>query len=147
MIRLPRALSGFIEARDVKVAASGGVKRGIEPSKKGGEGNVVYHKDEFVSLEITAYFNLDLAQLRGYGFTQPVFDLLVALSLFKIQAFLTHGLRLRTACDLDYKDVTVKRPDGFVLPSLSELEAALPGMIEAARPNAGFEVLTVTYKK
>ena len=76
-----------------------------------------------------------------------MFDLLVALSLFKIQAFLTHGLRLRTACDLDYKAVTVKRPDGFSLPSLKDLEAELPGMIEAARPDAGFEVLTVTYKK
>lgn len=147
VIRLPRALSGFIEARDVKVAASGGVKRGIEPGKKGGEGNVVYHKDEFVSPEITAYFNLDLAQLRGYGFPQPVLELLIALSLFKIQAFLTQGLRLRTACDLDCLDIAVKRPEGFSLHTLGELEAALPGMIDSARPNAAFEVLTVTCNK
>lgn len=149
-LRLPRALSGFIEARNTSVAASGGVKNdAVNPSgdTAKGFGNVPFSRDEFVSPEIIAYFNLDLAQLRGYGFTQPVFDLLVALSLFKIQAFLTHGLRLRTACDLDYKAVTVKRPDGFSLPSLKDLEAELPGMIEAARPDAGFEVLTVTYKK
>src|SRR5579883_1596732 len=34
VIRLPRALSGFIEARNVNVASSGGVKIGLEPGKK-----------------------------------------------------------------------------------------------------------------
>lgn len=149
-LRLPRALSGFIEARNAAVAASGGVKNdAVNPSgdTAKGFGNVPFSRDEFVSPEITAYFNLDLAQLRGYGFPQSVFELLIALSLFKIQAFLTHGLRLRTACDLDCVDIAVKRPDGFSLPALGELETTLPSMIDAARPDAAFEVLTVTYNK
>lgn len=147
VIRIPRALSGFIEAKNVAVATSGGVKRGIEPGKKGGEGNVIYSRDEFVSPDITAYFNLDLAQLRGYGFSQPVYQLLVALALYKIRAFLENGLRLRTACDLECYDITIKRPAGFDLPALSDLQAALPSLIEAAKPDAGFEVTTVTYRK
>lgn len=147
VIRLPRALSGFIEASKVGVASSGGVKRGIEPGKKGGEGNVIYSRDEFVSPDIKAYFNLDVAQLRGYGFSGTVYQLLVALALYKILAFLENGLRLRTACDLECAKVIVKRPTGFTLPTLSELEEALPGSITAAKPEADFRVTTVAYRK
>ncbi|MCB1736341.1 MAG: type I-U CRISPR-associated protein Cas7 [Gammaproteobacteria bacterium] len=147
-LRLPRALSGFIEAKGVKVAASGGVKNdSVNP--KGdtakGFGNVPFSRDEFVSPEITAFFNLDLAQLRGYGFRPEVFDLLVAIALFKIQRFLATGLRLRTACDLDCEKIEVTRPNGYALPDLAALSAALPNMIAAA--NAGFETTTVTYRK
>lgn len=145
VIRLPRALSGFIEATGVKIASSGGVKVGLEPGLKDGDGNVIYSKEEFVSPEIHAYFNLDLAQLRGYGLHESVFSLLVALAMYKIQAFLARGLRLRTACDLDCKDVEVQRPQGYTLPTLAELEAALPGLIAAAKSEAGFEETTVTY--
>lgn len=152
-LRLPRALSGFIEAKNVKVAASGGVKNDIvQPSKQGegksaaeGYGNIPYPRDEFVSPEITSFFNLDLAQLRGYGFTEPVYQLLVALALFKIQRFLSVGLRLRTACDLDCLGIEVQRPQGFELPSLDELSAALPGLISSS--NADFKPTTVTYRK
>jgi CRISPR-associated protein Csb1 len=145
VIRLPRALSGFIEARNVNVASSGGVKIGLEPGKKEGEGNVIYSRDEFVSPQIEAFFNLDLAQLRGYGFPQPVYELLVALALFKIRGFLEEGLRLRTACDLECVSIEVKHPAGFQLPSWDELKAALPGFIEAAKADANLEVTTVTY--
>ncbi len=145
VIRLPRALSGFIEAASVETATSGGVKRGIEPGRKGGEGNVIYPKDEFVSPEITAYFNLDLAQIRGYGFSRAVETLLVALALFKVRKFLETGLRLRTACDLDCQDIEVQRPDGFELPSLSDLQDALPGLISGA--GIDFQTTTVTYQK
>jgi CRISPR-associated protein Csb1 len=147
VIRLPRALSGFIEASKVGVAASGGVKRGIEPGKKGGEGNVIYPRDEFVSPDVRGYFNLDLAQFRGYGFSDRVYQLLVALALYKIRAFLETGLRLRTACDLECKKIDVKRPNGYALPALSELQAALPGLIDAAKKDAGFEVTKITYRK
>lgn len=154
-IRVPRALSAFIEAKDVKVASSGGVKNDYIKASKGeegrtsseGYGNVPYSRDEFVSPEIEAFFNLDLAQLRGYGFPQPVYELLVALALFKIRGFLEEGLRLRTACDLECISIEVKRPSGFQLPSWDELKAALPGLIENAKAAASFEVTTVTYTK
>jgi len=147
-LRLPRALSAFIEASNSKVAASGGVKNDlVNPSgdTAKGFGNVPFSRDEFVSPEITAYFNLDLAQLAGYGFEKPVYELLVALALYKIRAFLERGLRLRTACDLECEIVEVQRPQGFKLPSLEEIEKSLPGLIDAAKPHARFEVTTVTY--
>lgn len=149
-LRLPRALSAFIEARDTKVAASGGVKNdSVNPSgdTSKGFGNVPFSRDEFVSPEIDAYFNLDLAQLRGYGFLKPVYELLVALALYKIRGFLEEGLRLRTACDLECESITVKRPGDFQMPEWVELKAALPGLIEAAKSDAGFETTAVTYRK
>jgi CRISPR-associated protein Csb1 len=147
-LRLPRALSGFIEARNVRVAPSGGVKNdSVNPSgdTAKGFGNVPFARDEFVSPEISAYFNLDLAQLRGYGFSDAIYQLLVVLALYKIRAFLETGLRLRTACDLESQNITIKRPEGFTLPKFFELEDALPGLIQAAKRDVDFQVTTVTY--
>ena len=147
-LRLPRALSGFVEAMGVKVAASGGVKNdAVDPKgdTSKGFGNVPFSRDEFVSAEITAYFNLDLAQIRGYGFPREVETLLVALALFKVQKFLESGLRLRTACDLDCQGIEVQRPDGFELPSLNDLKKALPDLISGA--GVEFQTTTVTYEK
>lgn len=152
-LRLRRALSAFIEASGSKVAASGGVKNDIvQPRKQGerksakeGYGNVPFARDEFVSPNINAYFNLDLAELRGYGLPETVYELLVALALFKIRAFLEDGLRLRTACDLECEGIDIQRPQSFELPTLSELKQALPGLIQAASAEAQFEQTTVTY--
>jgi CRISPR-associated protein Csb1 len=134
-LRLPRSLSAFIEAEQVTVAASGGVKNDmVNPSgdTAKGFGNVPFARDEYVSPKITAYFNLDLAQIRGFGLGEAVESLLIALALFKIRRFLEVGLRLRTACDLEMQDeLRVTRPAGFTVPSLAELEAGLPGLIEA----------------
>jgi CRISPR-associated protein Csb1 len=134
VIRLPRSLSAFIEAEDVGVAQSGGVKLNpVEPTLKEGEGNVPYARTEYTAPKITAFFNLDLAQLRGFGLSDPVCNLLIALALFKIRRFLRDGLRLRTACDLEASAVRVTRPGDFALPELSELEVALPGFIKAIK--------------
>lgn len=149
-LRLPRALSAFIEASNSKVAASGGVKNdSVNPSgdTAKGFGNVPFSRDEFVSPEIYAYFNLDLAQLRGYGFEDSIYKLLVALSLYKIRAFLEHGLRLRTACDLECERLEVQRPENFAFPELSMLEQALPGLINTAEPDAKFDQPIMTYRK
>ncbi len=140
VVRLPRALSGFIEATNVKVAASGGVKNDrVRASTEGegkdaaaGYGNVPFHRDEYTGV-ITAYFNLDLALIRGFGLGAPAENLLIALALYKIQRFLRDGLRLRTACDLDATEVKVTRPKAaFALPTVVELEAALPVLITAS---------------
>jgi CRISPR-associated protein Csb1 len=149
-LRLPRALSAFIEASDSKVAASGGVKNdSVNPSgdTAKGFGNVPFSRDEFVSPKITAFFNLDLAQLRGYGISDSVYTLLVVLAFYKIRAFLARGLRLRTACDLECDGIEVQRPKGFELPSLSDLEKMLPGLVEAAVADGKFEQVTVSYRK
>jgi len=135
-LRLPRALSSFIEAEEVKEAQSGGVKNDhVNPSGDTGKGfgNVPFARSEFTSAKIIAYFNLDLAQIRAFGLGDSVSQLLIALALFKIQALLDSGLRLRTACDLEVKQsgIVVKRPTGFALPTLVELESALPALIAA----------------
>ncbi|MBL8857027.1 MAG: type I-U CRISPR-associated protein Cas7 [Planctomycetes bacterium] len=134
--RLPRALSGFIEARNVGVAASGGVKNDrVNPSgdTKSGFGNVPFHRDEYTAGTITAFFNLDLAQIRGYRLPDPLGALLSTLALWKIVAFLESGLRLRTACDLEVAGaIRVTRPQGFQLPRRADLETELGTLIKAA---------------
>lgn len=136
-LRMPRALTGFIEAKDVTVAGSGGVKMdNVNPSgeAKKGFGHVPFHRDEYCG-KITAYFNLDLAQIRGYGLGEDATQLLVGVALYKIRRFLEEGLRLRTACDLEVAGdgaIRITRPKGFALPTRAEVEKALPGLIRAA---------------
>lgn len=144
-MRLPRALTAFIEAEGVTVAASGGVKNdAVDPSgdTAKGFGNVPFQRDEYCG-SITAFFNLDLALIRGFGLDgkeedRKVEKLLVALALFKIQRFLRDGLRLRTACDLEIPEgskLEVQRPKGFDMPELNDLENELPSLIKAALPS------------
>ena len=152
-LRLPRALSAFIEATDAKVAASGGVKNdAVNPAgdTAKGFGNVPFARDEWTAQEIVAYFNLDLRQIRSFGLGEAVEKLLIALALFKIQKFLDEGLRLRTACDLDRVKQRVTRPEAFALPSLDALCDELPQRIEAVAQQGCFHdprALTVTYQK
>ena len=152
-LRLARSLSSFIEAEDAQVAASGGVKNdSVNPrgDTAKGFGNVPFARDEWVSQHITAYFNLDLRQIRAFDLGEAVERLLVLLAFFKIQKLLAAGLRLRTACDLDVSEVQVTRPAGFDLPKLDDLEREIPQMIAAVGAEGGFgesRVMTVTYKK
>jgi CRISPR-associated protein Csb1 len=136
-LRLPRLLSGFIEARQVRVAESGGVKNDrVNPSgdTKQGFGNVPFHRTEFTAEKIVAYFNLDLAQLRGYGLGDDASDFLIALALFKIRRFLARGLRLRTACDLEADgSFKVSRPPDFQVPEEKELISVLRAKITACQ--------------
>jgi CRISPR-associated protein Csb1 len=147
-LRLPRSLSAFIEAGDVRVAASGGVKNDrVNPSgdTSAGFGNVPFARDEYVSPQIRAYFNVDLAQIRAFGMGVDVDRMLIALALFKIARFLEHGLRLRTACDLMVDGtIEVTRPNGFVFPSLAELEGQMPELIRAVARAGHFNEPAVT---
>lgn len=134
-LRLARALSSFIEAEGVQIAASGGVKNDhINPSgdTAKGFGNVPFHREEFTARSIFAYFNLDLAQLRGYGLGEAQARLLITLGLYKIGALLDGNLRLRTACDLELAEApTVTAPEGFELPALTTLAEAVQASIAA----------------
>jgi len=152
VIRSPRALSGFIEAEDVATASSGGVKNDrVDASGKSegggsgeGYGNVPFARDEFTAKKITAYFNLDLAQIRAFGLGPSAERLLIALALFKIRAFLSRGLRLRTACDLDLKDLKVTRPEKYSIPELESLEEGLPRLVQAVAAEGKFAKPPVT---
>jgi CRISPR-associated protein Csb1 len=133
--RVMRAVSGFVEALNARTAQSGGVKvNRIEPSLKGGKGNVVYQRTEFVASEISAFFNIDLALLRSYGRllgTKDAAELLLALALLKIQRFLSSGLRLRTACHFAITEpLKATNVEDFSLPSESELLAGCRDLIQ-----------------
>jgi CRISPR-associated protein Csb1 len=150
-MRLPRALTAFIEASNVNTVSSGGVKNdALNPSGDAakGFGNVPFHREEFTG-NITAYFVLDLALIRGFGLGVDVENLLVTISLYKIHRFLNDGLRLRTACDLELAgELIVKKPTaGFSIPTLAEVEAALPSLIQkVAAAKAFAEPVKTTVK-
>ncbi len=119
-----------------RVDASGKIEGG---GAAAGYGNVPFSRDEYTAEQITAYFNLDLAQIRAYGLGQEVERLLIALALFKIRKFLVEGLRLRTACDLDLVSLKIERPkDDFVLPELSDVSTELPSLIQAVAAKSLF---------
>ena len=129
-LRVARALSAFIEADDVQVAPSGGVKNDhinsswprSEVAK--GFGNVPFARDEYTAESITLYVNLDLAQIRGYGLGDAVGRLLVLVSLYKLRALVDEGMRLRTACDLHvvHEAIEATMPRGWPLPELDDLK-------------------------
>ena len=155
--RLQRCVSGFIEAEKTRPADSGGVKNdrvtpstdsakaiGVGGSNEGFT-NVPYHRTEYTAQGITAYFNLDLAQIRAYGLGENAERFLITLALWKIRRFLETGLRLRTACDLDMEgDLKVTRPKEFDAPGASKLEAGLPGLIKACAADGLFADQPVT---
>lgn len=150
-LRLSRALSGFVEAKNARAAESGGVKNDrVNPSgdTKQGFGNVPFHRTEFTAGKITAYFNLDLALLRGYGLGDDATDLLIALALFKVRRFLSTGLRLRTACDLEPKNgLSVTRPTDFVVPEEKGLIETIQTKIAACRKEKLFADPPITEVK
>jgi CRISPR-associated protein Csb1 len=159
VVRLPRLLTGFIEASDAKVASSGGVKIDrVQPETTGkstpygkaddGYGNVPYARENEFTGNITAYFIVDLALLRGFGFAADEFETLFTLSLWKIRRFLETGLRLRTACDLELSEgPTVTRPSisTWQLPSTDELASNLKRLVPLLKTKFGPSPLEVTY--
>ncbi len=142
-VRTPRALTGFIEAKNVERVVSGGVKNspvdptgktqvdGEKASEQGVYSNVPYARVEYVAEEIKAYFNVDLALIRGYRLGEEATGLLVALALLKIRRFLSSSLRLRTACDFAVLRERAVAPTGFELPGEPELLAAVQAGIQA----------------
>lgn len=146
-LRIARALSSFIEASSVQVAASGGAKvdriragkeEGIDAA--GGYGNVIFARDEFVG-DIELFVNLDVAQIRGYGFPDKVQGLLLLLSLYKVRKLIDGDLRLRTACDLQIDEaLPIKiKPETFSIPELTTLETLLTPAISECK-----SLMTVT---
>ncbi|MGH9109332.1 MAG: type I-G CRISPR-associated RAMP protein Csb1/Cas7g, partial [Acidimicrobiales bacterium] len=104
--KIPRAVTAFVEARDVREAISGGVKRDeVRHSTKDtggaseGYGSVPFHRTEYVAREIEAFFVLDLDQLASYGLVDPAAELLATAARWEIRSLLDRGFRPRTACD------------------------------------------------
>jgi CRISPR-associated protein Csb1 len=154
-LRLARAMSAFIEADGVSVAASGGVKNDhVMPGKEGGKtsakgyGNVPFHRDEFTAKAIILFANIDLAQIRGYGLVADATKLLTLLALFKLRGLVDGKLRLRTACDFKVMTDSIKATNGgFALPTRADLVAALRPAIAGCAPLFAEDkgVTTLTY--
>lgn len=153
-LRLSRVLSAFIEAEDVRIASSGGVKNDVvHPSgdTAKGFGNVPFARDEFTAKRLVAYFNLDLAQIRAFGLAAFVEDFLINFSLFKVMTLLSGGLRLRTACDLRLAAPSkVTAPEKFAVPELSTLNSEVSKLIKVLAAENLFAnppVTKVVYRK
>lgn len=147
-LRISRVLSSFVEAAGVRRAASGGVKNDhVNPSgdTKSGFGNVPFARDEFTADSIVCHFNIDLAQIRGYGLGADVERMLILLVLHRIRRLLDGDMRFRTACDLepvDPEDIVATRPQNFALPSLEDLEKELPIAIKQCSDKMTHETVT-----
>jgi CRISPR-associated protein Csb1 len=150
-LRIARSISSFVEAEMVQVAASGGVKNDhVNPQgdTAKGFGNVPFHREEFTAEKITAFFSVDLQQIRAFGLGPDAERLLVVVALLKIRRLLDGNLRFRTACDLEVAGegaISARRPVGFALPDAASLLTELKACIRKCKNQ--MEVTTVTYKK
>lgn len=154
--RLQRLLSGSIEAMEYNRVDYGGVNNayvdptgvdayarysdlsGTDEEKKSNKKaletakNIPYSTTDYTAKSIKAYFNLDLATMRGYRLGEAANNLLLSLSLYKILRFLKFGMRLRTKCDFECQSLSAMRPKGIqfdIEDLLAELEAVLPNLI------------------
>jgi len=162
LARLTRVLSGFVEAHDVELVASGGVKNDrLDPSgkaytisrdgkEKGGAeagfGNVPYARTEYTAKRIVASFVIDTALIRSYGLGEAAERILVALGLWKIATLLEGGMRLRTACDLVVEEdgMRIVRPNAMQMPSIEELDSEIATQRAACERAGSFASPPVT---
>ena len=105
--RFTRAITAFIEAEDVWVAHSGGVKtdnvrRGQQEGggSREGYGMVPFHRTEYTAAKITLHVALDTGLLRSYGLSDEAADLLETIARWELASLLSQQMRLRTACTL-----------------------------------------------
>jgi CRISPR-associated protein Csb1 len=134
--RILRAVTGSIEAHDVRRADSGGVKKDLVRHSLGetggtaeGYGTVPFHRTEWTAAEIIASFSVDRSQLRSYGLGEAATRLLESIALYEIRSLLDNDLRLRTACDLAPIDAHVVDQAGEALPDLTTLESSIRELI------------------
>lgn len=162
-LRVPRALCGFVEASNVKQAESGGTKfdhvfpardeaRGV--TSKDGFTNVPYPSTHFAAESITAYFNLDLNQIRAYGLGRDAEQLLIGLSLYKLARLFESVWDLRSNCKFEVVSVEITRPEkDFAMPAANDIAEILPTLIKTVSNNGDLGddnsngVRTVTWAK
>ncbi|WP_347257898.1 type I-U CRISPR-associated RAMP protein Csb1/Cas7u [Methylocaldum sp.] len=125
-IRLPRLVSGYIEASSPNQANSGGVYRGEVTAKD----NVPYPRQEFTSPCIRASFILHLATLNSYNLDEERRRFLQSWALYKIDRFLRGYLRLRTACEFEVRKISTQlsgqtngASNGFPWPESTEIRS------------------------
>ncbi|MFN8035980.1 MAG: type I-U CRISPR-associated RAMP protein Csb1/Cas7u [Acidimicrobiia bacterium] len=152
--KIARALTGFVEALDVRPVQSGGVKRddvrhAIGEGQGGsseGYGSIPFHRTEWAAGRIVASFSIDEAQLRSYGLGDEATALLGAIARWEIRSLLDGGLRLRTACDLEPLDDDIRDRAGVPLPPTDALEGEIrAGVAACAQSLGGGEAIEVVW--
>ena len=115
-LRLPRLVSGYIEAANPQTVNYGGVYRGEVTAKD----NIPFSKQEFTSDDIRASFIVHLSTLQGHALdetstkkakaslneTNPKQAFLILWALYKIDRFLMSCLRLRSGCEFEADGIT-----------------------------------------
>lgn len=126
--KIARAITGFVEAEDVKPAQSGGVKfddvrhkNVVGGGSSEGYGTIPFHRTEYVAGRLTASFIIDLAQIEAFGLPGHGAELLADIARWEIRSLLDGGMRLRTACDLEALSDELVLRDGTIFPTLDEL--------------------------
>ena len=106
--KIARALTGFIEASDVREVYSGGMKRDYVRHKleegggaAEGYGHVPYSRTEYTARSIALYVSIDVGQIEAYGLSANARELLLAIARWEVRSVLDRGLRLRTACEFE----------------------------------------------
>lgn len=140
--KIARALTCFIDARDVRPAVSGGVKTdSVDPRQEEGRktaegyGMVPHQRVEYTAQSIDAHVVIDRAQIRSYGLGAAGENLLNALIDYELaRLFGGEGLRLRTACMLRVVDEDITLSD---LASVEEATHAVRSAIADARDLLG----------
>ena len=133
--KIARALTGFIEATDVKEAYSGGVKRddvrhSIGEGEGGaaeGYGSVPYSRTEYTARSIALYVSIDVGQIEAYGLSANATKLLLAIARWEVRSILDLGLRLRTACEFE----PINDGDLAGLPDIDALASEIDDLISS----------------
>ena len=117
-LRLPRLVSGYIEAADPRAVNFGGVYRGEVSAKD----NIPFSKQEFTSDDICASFIIHLSTLHGHALDKadsanekasfcdanPKQAFLILWALYKIDRFLRKCPRLRSVCEFEVGEISAR---------------------------------------
>lgn len=157
-VRLTRALSGYIEAKNPSAANFGFQKRDSVSDRTDkeaghsaaeGYGSVIGPKQHFTAAETKAYFQIDLERLRSYGLANDQVRALAAWAIYKIRRVLVASrdgvADLRTECKFETTGEVnswlvaqnTGKKDPFALPELDEkndLIAAFGSLKTASKP-------------
>ncbi len=122
-IKIPRALTGQLDAINAARVASSGVK--FDKLLMTTSGQPIFAKDEETATEIRATFVIDLALIRSFGHDSEGLSakqkaFLVAFALWKIARLLKQPFRYRSGCDLEFKALYVNgnREASVALPEI-----------------------------
>jgi CRISPR-associated protein Csb1 len=145
-VKMARALSASVTAHGCERVNVGGashdpiVSSGTQldlksfegsGSNKGsalGIGNLPYYQEAFVASLIEGIFIIDLAQIQSLGLPEKASELLKTLAEYKVAKLLLRPWRIRSGCDLELLEISVK------LREVSVLEAELSTLIKACKP-------------